>query len=72
VTVIDGRGGVDAGGFLLHADWPYNENTIIRNALMYAEQKYNENTINETFFFFALMCWQIQQRAITGILLMKN
>jgi hypothetical protein len=66
-------GGVDAGGFLLHADWPYNENTIIRNALMYAEQKYNENTINETFFFFfALMCWQIQQRAITGILLMKN
>jgi hypothetical protein len=44
-------GGVDAGGFLLHADWPYNENTIIRNALMYAEQKYNENTINETFFF---------------------
>lgn len=45
---------MDAGGFLLHADWPYNENTIIRNALMYAEQKYNENTINETFFFFCI------------------
>jgi len=45
-------GGVDAGGFLLHADWPYNENTIIRNALMYAEPKYNENTINETFIHF--------------------
>ena len=43
-------GGVDAGGFLLHADWPYNENTIIRNALMYAEQKYNERG----FYMYAI------------------